>query len=149
MKIIFLKRVAGKGEKNQVKEIADGYARNFLIPRGLATAATPDKLKALQAESEKRTREEAESAKRLTDFAKELEGKVLTFQLKTDEHGSVFGSVKKEMVEKAVRELGLHAEDKIEAELAHPLKKFGEHVVRVRLGKNTQIEIKVSVQPQP
>lgn len=149
MQVIFLQRVAGRGEKGQVKEIADGYARNFLIPRGLATAATPEKLKALEAKNRERTREEIETAKRLEDFAKGLEGKALAFPLKTDEHGSVFGSVKKETLEKAIRELGLHPEDKVEAELPHPLKTFGEHLVRVRLGKGIEAEVKVSVQPQP
>ncbi len=149
MRVIFLQKVSGKGEKDEVKEIADGYARNFLFPRGLAAPATPERLKALASKKKKKTEEEEETLKRLAEIARRLADRTLVFELKSDAKGSVFGSVKKETIEKALREHGLTGRDRAEVILDHPLKKFGEHEVRVRLHRGLDIKLKVSVQPQP
>lgn len=147
MRVIFLARVPGRGNKDDIKEIADGYARNFLIPRGLAAPATPEKIKALTERRNALAAKEADTAARLRAIAEELRSKPLQFSLKSDEHGSVFGSVTGENIEHALREKGLLAADRIDVDLEHPIKKFGEHEVRVRLHHGVEVSLRISVQP--
>ena len=147
MQVIFLQKVGGKGDKGQVKEIADGYARNFLIPRGLAAPATPEKLKNL--EKEKQTKEEA--FKKLTEhlyaLKRALESKKFEFELKSDKYGSVFGSVNKESILKLLHENGLSADERPEIDLKYPIKEFGEHKISVHLPHGVAATITISVIP--
>ncbi len=148
MKVIFLKSVKGKGEKDQVKEISDGYARNFLIPQGLAIQATPDKLKAIQARQRAHDTKAAADMERLQKIARTLETEILPFALKSDAHGSVFGSVAKDQIIKMIREHGgLLPDDRLDILLPHPLKEFGDHKVEVHLHRNIVVKVTVRVEP--
>lgn len=148
MKIIFLKHVAGQGEKNQVKEISDGYARNFLIPQGLAVQATPERLKSLAAMAKKHTEEEAVTEKRIRERILHLRDKIIEFEVKTDAKGTVFGSITKEKIESAVRAHGFSGQDRIEVVLDHPIKQTGDREVAVKFHKGLETKITVRVQPQ-
>ena len=123
-----------------VKDVADGYARNFLIARKLAVAATENHL-SLKKQFEK---EEADlNALRLTE--KENLGKIeFTFIVKASKEGAVFGSVTKDMVEKKLLEKGFHGNIQLEK----PLKKTGIHLVEVDLGQNVTTSIKVTLRPE-
>lgn len=147
MQVIFLQTVKGKGEKNQVKNIADGYARNFLIPQGLAVPATPATLKGLEAAKARADEEDKEEMERVHRLVSELKNKKLEFQLKTDGKGSVFGSVNADMIKKSLQEQGLSGNDRVEVELKHPIKEFGEHRVELRFHKGVTAKVAVSVQP--
>lgn len=147
MQVIFIKTVKGKGEKDQVKEIADGYARNFLIPQGLAVPATPERIRELESKKRRLAEAEGEAMKRLEGILAKLKEERLTFTLKTDGKGSVFGSVTKEMIEKAIREYGLREEDRVEVLLDRPIKSTGDHEVAVHCGKGIERKIAVSVLP--
>ena len=149
MQVIFLQTVRGKGEKNQVKNVADGYARNFLLPRGLAIAATPAALAALRNESAKSATEDKEAEARTAEIVRELRDKKIEFLLKSDDKGSVFGSVTAEMIKKALREHGFVTKDRVEISLPHPLKTFGEHKIELRLHKGAAAEVVVVLRPQP
>jgi large subunit ribosomal protein L9 len=145
MQVIFLKTVKGKGEKDQVKEIADGYARNFLIPQGIAVQATPDRVRSLIAQKSSHDAKAAEDLERIQAFARGLKDKTMEFSLKGDAHGSVFGSVNKDQILKALHEQGLRTEDRVEVYLEHPLKQFGEHKVEVHLEKGIKTMLNVRV----
>jgi large subunit ribosomal protein L9 len=148
MKVIFLTRVPGKGDKDQVKEISDGYARNFLIPRGLAAAATPEKLKHLEAAKQVNEAKEAETTNRLRSIARTIEARKLQFFLKSDEHGSVFGSVNKESILKALRSHGLTSHDRADLDLKYPIKDFGDHEVVVHLHHGVDARLKILISPE-
>ncbi len=148
MRVIFLERVPGKGDKGQVKEISDGYARNFLIPRGLAVPATPEKLKKLESEEKAHNAKEIETKHRLQKIADEIAAKKIQFFLKSDPHGSVFGSVNKENISKALREHGLTTHDRVDIELKYPLKDFGEHEVVVHLHHGVDAKMMIIISPE-
>jgi len=148
MKIILLDDLKGVGHKFDVKEVAMGYARNFLLPRGLAKPATPSALKELEKTKAFLEREDSEIKKHLKDVALRLSDRRLTFQVKINEDGKVFGSVTKEMILKALRDSKLITKDRIDVEITHPLKEAGEHRVPVNLKKGIRTEITVILQPR-
>ena len=148
MKVILLQDIRGLGKKGEVKEASDGHARNFLLPRGLAKPATPQALSAIGRELAAKDEAEGELLRRLREIASLLAERNLEFGLKTDEHGSVFGAVNKEMILKAMREHGLVGKERVEIKLEHPLKSFGEHRVKVDLKKGIEAELKIIVRPE-
>ncbi len=124
MKVIFLKDIRGIGRRNEVKEVSDGYARNFLIAKGLAAPVTP------KAIAEKLAADEHEGAvmKRLIASAAALGKETLTFALRGDDKGTLFGAVSAEQIETALRAKG-YPDTKVT--LDRPLKHAGEHTVEV------------------
>jgi large subunit ribosomal protein L9 len=148
MQVIFLDDVRGVGKKYEIKTIADGYARNFLLPRKLAEPATPAALKKLEALKARLTADEAKLRHDLAERAREMDGKYLEFHLKTDTNGTVFGSVTKEMILKAMREHDWLGKERADIKLDHPLKKIGDYRVAVNLKKGIVAEITVSVRTE-
>lgn len=148
MQVIFLQTVKGRGQKNQVKDVSDGYARNFLIPQKLAVPATPAALKNVQAAQTQAVMEDKAEMERVAKIIQGLKAKKLEFSLKSDAKGSVFGSVSADMIKKALHEQGLGAKDQVEVLLEHHLKEFGEHTVQLRFHKGVMGIVTVSVKPQ-
>lgn len=149
MKIIFLHDLRGAGKKHDVKDVADGYARNFLFPNKLAEPATPDALKKLAATKDELAKNEKEFAKRVQAIIGALAEKSLEFFLKTGEDGSVFGSVNKDAILAALRSAGLITKERAELELARPIKSLGEHKIPVRFKNGASGEVKIIIRPQP
>jgi large subunit ribosomal protein L9 len=132
MKVLLLKDVYKLGRAGEVKRVADGYGRNFLLPQGLAVLATPGALK--QAEHI-RTQADAQRAvinKEMSGIAEKLQGVTLTFPARASETGKLYGSITtqniaEELSQKTGFEIGRR---QIEGQ---PLRKLGEHTVEVRL----------------
>lgn len=100
MKVIILKDVGGVGKRNEVKEIADGYALNYLIPQGLAVQATPEKVSTLRKRLEEEARSSAERNAELASRIKAVDGRKIIIRVKANERGHLFKSVsKKDLVE--------------------------------------------------
>lgn len=148
MKVILLEDIKGIGNKYDVKDVSDGYARNFLLPKKMVKPATPQALKELEQLKAQMGKEDAEFKKHLSELARKISDSYLEFQLKTDEKGSVFGSITKEMILRAMREHGWLGKERIDISLEHPIKEFGEHKVSVDLKKGIKAELKIIVQPQ-
>lgn len=140
MKVILLTDVKGVGRKNEVKDVADGYARNFLIARKLAVAADQQGMAVKSAADAKEAGERA----RLQKIADMMSTASLTFTIKTGEHKEVFGSVSKRDIENALREKGITEGQVL---LDHPIKATGEHVVEVSFGKGVKGKAKVLINP--
>lgn len=142
MKVILLQDIKKLGTKYEIKNVADGYARNFLIPKGLVKIATQAVLNELEAE--KKAWEEKTEA--LKVVAKKLEAysstNPIVFNLKTDARGTVFGSVKAEDIEEKLKGLGY--EGKIELE--KPVKALGETQALFDLGRGVMANVKVVVE---
>lgn len=145
MKAIFLKDVPGVAKRLDVKEVSDGYFRNFLEPKGLARAGTKQALADLRAEMEEKKKEDAELAKHLESLARKIGETSIEFELRADETGHAFGAVSKEMILAALREHGLVTKERVEALLDHPLKEFGRHKVKIDLKKGIAATLAVSV----
>ncbi|RJQ30003.1 50S ribosomal protein L9 [Candidatus Parcubacteria bacterium] len=148
MRVILLQDVRSVGKRLEVKEVAEGYARNLLFPKGLAKAATPSALRDLEHERLALRKNEEETQKRLHSIAEEITRTALEFSLKTDEKGSVFGSVSKEAILKSLRDRGIVTKERVEIMLPHPLKELGEYTVQVDLKKGITARLRVVLRSQ-
>ncbi len=148
MKVILLQDIRNVGKKYDVKEVADGYVRNMLLPKGLVKFADKDALKELELLKKHDEKHDAELMKKLAEFAGAIDGKQIEFPVKTDDKGAVFGSVTKEMVLKALREHDFPHETRVEIELEHPIKKLGSFPVPVRFQKGIEAKILVTLRKQ-
>jgi len=148
MKIVLTQDVPNLGRAGEIKEVADGYARNYLIPKGLALLATKSTLKQL----EQRRRVEAKRAERLraemTDLAQQLSLLTLSFKAKVGEKERLYGSITSGDIAKAIeRETG-HPVDKRKVELEEPIRTLGYHHVPIKLLPDLTAEIVVLVEPE-
>ncbi len=148
MQIILQEDVEKLGSRGQVVEVAAGYARNYLLPRKLAIAASPDNLKRLgkiRASLAKRTANERESAQKLA----ELLGAVsVTLKRKAGENDQLFGSVTAADISDALAAQGYNVE-KRKIELGEPIKLIGEYQVSAKLHHEVTAPIKVLVEREP
>jgi large subunit ribosomal protein L9 len=145
VKVILKKDVRALGKQDEVKEVADGYARNFLFPKGLAVEANPSNLKVLsdqKASIIKRQREEEVEAKQL---AQKLNGMAFSFQMKTGEGGRLFGSVTAKDVADAIQNSLKIEFDKRKVELDEAIKTLGKHTLKLHLFKGIYAEIIINV----
>ena len=145
MKVILLQDVRNIGRKYEIKEVSDGYARNFLFANKFAEPATASALARLEKMKQESEKEGEETTKRLHEIAQQISDLGLQFELPADEHGSVFGSVNKEAILKALREHAIIRNERVDIVLEHPIKKTGEYVVPVDLKKGITANLKVVV----
>lgn len=148
MHVILLKDIKGLGKKNDVKNVNDGHARNFLIPKGFAKAATPETLKGHKHAMAVDTAKAEAHTEKLKKLAAALKGREFTFYLKSDAKGSVFGSVNKDAVLAALRSEGGVSPERVDIHLEHPIREFGETKCPVEFQRGITSEIKIIVQPQ-
>jgi large subunit ribosomal protein L9 len=145
MKIILLEDVRGLGKKFDVKEVNNGYARNFLFPNTLATAATEGALKKIAGMKEEHDKNEKNLVAHLKELAEKISATKLEFFLKTDKSGAIFGSVNKESILKALRSHDLVLTERVDLELKYPLKELGEYTVPVDFKKGVTAVLRVIV----
>lgn len=146
MKVILLQDVKGLGKKFDIKEVRDGYGRNFLILRGLAELATPAAVENIHAKKTALAQEDAALVARLQGIAARIKGHSFIFSLKIGAKGEVFGSVNREDIKNKLCETipELH-ECNISIDLPRPIKKVGEYGVAIDLGKGIMGHAKVVV----
>ncbi len=134
MKVIFLENVRGQGKKDEIKEVSDGYGRNYLIPRKLALEASADTLNAVKLREKAKAAQAAKEKALAEDYAKRLEALVVKIPAKAGAGGKLFGSVtSKEISDELKRqhEIEIDKKDIVQAE---PIKTFGSFSVRCKLG---------------
>jgi len=142
MKVIFLQDVKGQGKRGDVKEVSEGYVRNFLLPKGLVKPASEGNMKVLNAQnaSEKRKKDqEREDAKTL---AAKLETLTVTVKTKSGEGGRLFGSVTSKQIAESLEKQGYRV-DKRKIELAEPIRSLGVTQVPVKLHPEVKATLKV------
>lgn len=145
MKIIFLKDVKGVGRKGEVKEINDGYARNFLILKGFGTQATSGVINKVTKEQSEKNDAHIRRVQSLKKIGESMKGVKLHFSLKAGEKGELFGSVTTKDIEKDIVKYGA---EESKAILEHPIKSLGEHKVTIDLGEGVTTEIIIEVKKQ-
>ena len=132
MKIILLKDVRNVGARSEVKEVADGYARNFLFPKKLACPATDEKVSELEALRAQREAELKTEEERLDSTIHSLRGKTATIAARATEKGGLFKIISAEDVAKAIRaQHGLELPESA-VHVAEPIKTLGEHAIELR-----------------
>ena len=144
MKVLLLADVKGSGKKGDIVEVADGYGRNFLIKKGLATAANAAVVHQAQQQKEAAAFHKAEEVKALKELAAKLEGKKVVVKIKTGENGKTFGSVSSTHVASALAEIGFDV-DKKKIKM-DAFKTLGVYSAEVRLMEGVSAKITVSVE---
>lgn len=133
MKVFLKHDVPGLGKANEVKNVSDGYARNYLFPKGLATQASESSLKAAQTFAETQKARETRIRERSRHIAERLESTPLRFRAKAGETGRLYGSITSaDIAETITRVLGIEF-DKHWLVLERPLRDIGKHAVEVKL----------------
>jgi large subunit ribosomal protein L9 len=147
VRVILKREVAGLGRPGDVKDVADGYAQNFLLPRGLAIEATAGEMKVLaRARDAKRAKQDRAHAD-AEELAKRLSEMTLVFRLKAGDQGKTFGSVtSKDIAEALQREQKVDV-DKTKVHLPEPLKALGVHQVEIRLLTDVRANVTVAIEP--
>jgi len=145
MQVIFLQDVRGKGKKHEIKNVPDGYAKNFLFPQKLAESADAGALARNESWVKTKEQEAAARIERLAMLRNTLKDNELQFELRADEHGSTFGSVTKENILAALRERGWLGAEHIDIVLAHPIKTLGEHAIEMALDAKTRVLVRIRV----
>ena len=144
MNVIIRGQVENLGKFGDVVKVADGYARNFLIPKGLAKAATPGNIKQANAEKDAFVRKEAARLEDARKLALSLSAVTLGFARKAGEDERLFGSVTSHDIEEALKAKGYKV-DRREISLKEPIKKIGIHTVSVKLHPEVTASITVDV----
>ncbi|MDO4940189.1 MAG: 50S ribosomal protein L9 [Erysipelotrichaceae bacterium] len=134
MKVILLQDVAKVGKKGEVKTVADGYARNFLIARGLAVQASQTASKVLEKQNEQKAIEDEKNRQKALELKKVLEEKVLEFKVKAFD-GKVSGSVSTKQIEDELKKQGITI-DKRKIKDNEPLNELGAYKVKIELYKD-------------
>ena len=148
MKVFFNKDVRGQGKKGELKEVSDGYARNYLLPRKLASEATPDMLNAFKLrEKAKKAQMEREKAQ-AEENARRLEGVVVRISARAGQGGRLFGAITSQEISDALREQHGIEIEKNKIVQAEPIKGFGSFEVRAKLGYEVSGKINVLVTEQ-
>jgi large subunit ribosomal protein L9 len=148
MKVVFMEEVEGTARVGEVKNVADGFARNYLLPRKLAAPATDHYIGIATARAEKEARRQA----RLDDEARQhlvpkMEGRSITIEVRVGEQGKLFGSVTSRDIAERLQELtGVELEHK-QVGLKQPIRDVGAHEVAVNLTRNVPVTVIVNVEP--
>jgi large subunit ribosomal protein L9 len=147
MEIILREDVDKLGSRGSVVKVADGYARNFLLPKRLAVAATSANRKIVEQEREAHLRREAKAKTDAEDLAKLMANVKLTFRQKVGENNQLFGSVTAKDIADALEAQRFHIERR-KIQLDEPIRTLGDHRVTLRLHRDVSTEIDVVIEPE-
>jgi len=148
MKVVLLKDVQGLGKEGQVKEVADGYARNFLLPKGLAAVATPGALKELETRRAAERKRQAKIDEAMREQAKQLSGSSVTVRSKVGEGGKLYGSITTADVAEAIEKQLGQTVDKRKIEIEEPIRHVGEYKIPIKLSRNVSATIHLHVEAE-
>lgn len=144
MRVILLQDVEKLGKKYDIKEVADGYARNFLIPKGLAKPATEEALQWLAIQKEIETKRAEEDLKKVQEIASAVDDQEIIIPVKVGEQDELFESITAQRIAEKLKELGFDIK-KTQIALSEPIKELGEFPVKIKFEHNLEAEIKVIV----
>lgn len=146
MKVIFLKDVPGTGKKGEMKTVSDGYASNFLLPKGFVQVATIQlQIQLAKEAKEAQDKKDRELAK-LNQLKLELEKRIFSLKVKVGEKGQIFGSMHEKEIAKAISEkVGMEI-GKHQIEIAEALKVLGQHSVKIKLGSGIVASVKINLE---
>ncbi len=145
MQVIFNVDVRGQGKKGELKTVSDGYARNYLLPRNLATEATADNINALKLKEKAKQAQLAKEKAKAEEYAKQLAGVQVVIKAKAGAGGKLFGAVTSEAISKALKEQFDMDIEKNKIVQADPIKTFGAFTVKAKLGFEVSGNINVLV----
>lgn len=147
MEVILREDLEKVGTRGSVVKVADGYARNFLLPKRLAVPATAANKKIVEQEREAYLRREAKAKSEAEDLGRLMSGVTVTFRHRVGENNQLFGSVTAKDIADALELQKFHIERR-KVQLDEPIRTLGEHEVGLRLHRDVTTPIKVIVEPE-
>ena len=144
MKVILLKDVENVGKQFEIKEVADGHARNLLIPQGLVKPATKEAVAWVETQREILTKKAEEELKGVQELASKLDDFELQIPVKVGDEGQLFEQINSQKIADRLKEVGLEVK-KSQVRLEEPIKEIGEFPVKLTFDHNLEAEIKVIV----
>ena len=144
MEVILREDIVNLGSRGAVVKVAAGYARNFLLPKKMAVAATESNKKIVEQERQSHLKREAKEAAEATDLAKLMAAVEVTIAHKAGENDQLFGSVTSTDIATSLEKLG-YTIDRRKVQLEEPIKKLGDYKATVKLHKEVSVEIPVHV----
>jgi large subunit ribosomal protein L9 len=148
MKVVLLEDLPGKGKTGEIKEVSKGYARHFLLPRGLALVATPTVIKQAESRLEKEKLEESIDRDKLVELAQQIEGKEIRFKARMGAGERLFGSITAaDIAEELGRAIG-SVVDKKKVDIEESLRKTGSYEVAVKLASDLSPQIMVVIEEE-
>jgi large subunit ribosomal protein L9 len=146
MQVLLLRDVEGLGHSGDVKKVAEGYARNFLIPRGLALPATPGSVKAAEQARTAKARRQARALSEAQALAQILDGQTVTFQARAGEADRLYGSITNAHIAEALQAKIGREIDKRKIVLEESIKELGAHTITIHLAPEAEAKVIVVVE---
>ena len=147
MKIIFLKDVKGQGKKNEVKEVKDGYAQNFLIKNGYAVKADSTNIGKVQTMVTTAALEENLMIKEMETLKQKLEKEKFIFKAQTGKQDMMFGTISSKQIKKLLDEKGYNV-SKTQIKMEQPIMSLGTHMIEILLHKQVVATVKIIVEKE-
>lgn len=148
MKIILTQDVPGLGHMGEIRQVADGYARNYLIPRGMAVLASPGAIKQVQLRHKAEEKRSQRLKLEAEEFARRLGELTLRFRARVGESQRLYGSITSADIVEAIEEQTGQVIDKRKVELEHSIRELGEHHVPIKLMSDVTAHVRVVVEPE-
>ena len=145
MRVVFLNDVEGAGRAGEIKNVADGFARNFLLPRKLAAAATAAEVKRAESIARKLAFEEAKRDDSARTIAELLGDAIITFTARAGDQGRLYGSITASDIAEELSRISGEDIDHRKIDLDAPIKEVGSHEVGVTLSRNVKARVTVEV----
>jgi len=148
VKVVFLQDVSSKGKAGEIREVADGYARNYLFPKNLALPASESAIKVAAVKSKEAAKRQARLHGEMAELAKLLQDKEIHFQAKAGEKGRLHGSITTANIADELTKIAGVEIDKKKIELDEPLRQLGSHEVRIQFSKDIIATVKVIIEEE-
>ena len=145
MKVVFLEDVPGVARSGEIKEVADGYARNLLIPKKLALIANSAAIKLAEARCRAKARQQAETEAELQELAKQIDGKEITLKARAGSKDRLYGSITSADIAAELEKSDGIVVDKRKIDLEEHIHQLGSYEITVRLGRDITPKVKVNV----
>jgi len=144
MKVVLLEDVENIGKKYEVKNVKDGYARNFLLPKNLAKIATSDVLEWANLQKESLEKKAEENLKEIQKIATDMEGMEFVVPVKIGDKGQFFEKINEQKIAEKIKEQGFDIK-KNQIIMENPIEELGEHPLKIKFDHNLEAEITVIV----
>jgi len=145
MKVILTQNVQKLGKAGDVKEVADGFARNMLIPKGAAIIATPETMRALEFQKELKMRQAENNLEQAEKIVEKLDGREIIFTVKAHDDGKIFGSITEKNIIDKFKEIGFSINKK-QVKLKNHIKNIGEYNITINFDHGLEAQILVVVE---
>lgn len=148
MRVVLTEDVPGQGKAGEIREVSKGYAKNFLLPRGLALVATPTLVKEVESRLQRERLEESVDREQLVELAQQIEGKEIRFKARIGAGERLFGSITAaDIAEELSKSIG-SVIDKKRIDVEKPLRQTGSHEIAVKLAGDLRPQITVVIEEE-